>query len=53
MTPRIRAPADLDAGAAHLMRVCPVWARELPALLPLPLRLRADGFAAICDAVVS
>lgn len=53
MTRQIRAAADLDAGAAHLMRVCPVWARELPALLPLPLRLRADGFAAICDAVVS
>lgn len=53
MTRRIRAAADLDEGAAHLMRVCPVWARELPALLPLPLRLREDGFAAICDAVVS
>ena len=53
MTRQIRAAADLEAGAAHLVQVCPVWARELPALMPLPLRLRADGFAAICDAVVS
>ncbi len=53
MTARIRDAADLEAGAAHLMQVCPIWARELPALMPLPLRLRADGFAAICDAVVS
>ncbi|WP_052081255.1 DNA-3-methyladenine glycosylase family protein [Paracoccus halophilus] len=35
------------------MAVCPVWARELPVLMPLPLRLRPDGFAAIRDAVVS
>lgn len=53
MTQRIRDAADLEAGAAYLVRVCPVWARELPALMPLPLRLRADGFTAICDAVVS
>lgn len=49
----IRAPADLEEGAAHLMRVCPVWARELPALLPLPMRRWPEGFPAIRDALVS
>ena len=49
----IRAAADLEEGAARLMRVCPVWARELPALLPLPLRRWPEGFPAIRDAVVS
>ena len=49
----IRGPADLEEGAAHLMRVCPVWARELPALMPLPLRRWPEGFPAIRDAVVS
>lgn len=49
----IREPADLAEGAAHLARVCPVWQRVLPDLGPLPLRRRADGFAAILDAVVS
>lgn len=49
----IETPADLDEGAAHLAAVCPVWARVLPQLGPLPLRRRPDGFAAICDAVVS
>lgn len=53
MTGLIRDPADLEAGAAHLMRVCPVWARELPALLPLPLRRWDEGFVAIRDAVVA
>jgi len=49
----IRAPADLEEGAAHLVRVCPVWARELPALLPLPMRRWPEGFPAIRDALVS
>ena len=53
MTGLIRDSADLEAGAAHLMAVCPVWARELPALLPLPLRRWDEGFGAIRDAVVS
>lgn len=48
----IRGPADLDEGAAHMMRICPVWARELPALLPLPLRRGPEGFAALRDAVL-
>lgn len=50
--PQIRGPEDLAAGAAHLMQVCPVWARTLPALLPLPLRRWDEGFVAIRDAVI-
>lgn len=49
----IRSQDDLEEGRAHLVAVSPVWARVLPGLGPLPLRLRADGFGAICDAVVS
>ena len=49
----IAADADLAEGAAHLAAVCPVWARVLPDLGPLPLRRRADGFGALLDAVVS
>ncbi|MDO5613057.1 MAG: DNA-3-methyladenine glycosylase 2 family protein [Paracoccus sp. (in: a-proteobacteria)] len=48
----IAAQADLDEGCAYLARVCPVWARVLLQLGALPLRRRADGFGAICDAVV-
>lgn len=47
----IEGQADLDAGAAHLAAVCPVWARVLPGLA-LPLRRRPDGFAAIAQAIV-
>lgn len=50
--PEIRGPEDLAAGAAYLMQVCPVWARTLPALLPLPLRRWDEGFVAIRDAVI-
>lgn len=48
----IETEADLAEGAAHLARVCPVWARVLPDLGPLPLRRRADGFEAIAAAIV-
>ncbi|MDO5632282.1 MAG: DNA-3-methyladenine glycosylase 2 family protein [Paracoccus sp. (in: a-proteobacteria)] len=48
----IAAQADLDEGCDYLAAVCPVWARVLPQLGPLPLRRRADGFGAICDAVI-
>ena len=48
----ILGPAELDEGAAHLMRVCPVWAQALPPLLPLPLRRWPEGFGALRDAVV-
>lgn len=47
----IETKADLDEGAAHLAQVCPVWRRVLPGL-DLPLRRRADGFAALAQAVV-
>ncbi|AYF01107.1 DNA-3-methyladenine glycosylase 2 family protein [Paracoccus yeei] len=49
----IRDAADLAMGAAHLARVCPVWARVLPELGPLPLRRWEEGFPSIRDAVVS
>lgn len=49
----IETAEDLAEGARHLAAVCPVWARILPELGPLPLRRRADGFAAIADAIVS
>ncbi len=48
----IRSQADLEEGAAWLAAVCPVWARVLPDLGPLPLLRREDGFAALADAVV-
>lgn len=54
MSPRlIEADADLAEGAAHLARVCPVWARVLPGLGALELRRRPDGFGAIVSAIVS
>lgn len=48
----VETPDDLAEGCAHLALVCPVWARVLPDLPPLPLRRRSDGFPAILDAVV-
>lgn len=50
---RIDTAEHLAEGAAHLAAVCPVWARTIPDLGPLPLRRRVDGFPAILDAVVS
>lgn len=44
---------DLAEGMAHLARVCPVWARVLPEIGPLPLRRRTDGFEAIASAIVA
>ncbi|MCT4333758.1 DNA-3-methyladenine glycosylase 2 family protein [Paracoccus sp. YLB-12] len=49
----IGTEADLAEGAAHLARVCPVWARVLPQIGPLPLRRREDGFEAIAGAIVA
>ncbi|SIS66722.1 DNA-3-methyladenine glycosylase family protein [Paracoccus saliphilus] len=49
----IETKADLAEGAAYLTRICPVWARVLPELGPLPLRRRPDGFEAIASAIVS
>lgn len=48
----IAGPEDVAAGAAHLARVCPVWAGVLPELGELPLRRRDDGFPAIAQAVI-
>lgn len=48
----IQSEADLAEGIAHLVAVCPVWARVAPDLGPVPLLRRADGFAALADAVV-
>lgn len=53
MIGRITTPGDLARGTAHLAAVCPVWARVLPSLGPLPMRLRPDGFPAILSAIVS
>lgn len=43
---------DIDEGCAHLAAVCPVWARVLPQLGPMPLRRQPDGFAAMAQAIV-
>lgn len=48
----IETEADLDEGLAHLAATCPVWARAIPEIAPLPLRRRADGFEAIVDAII-
>lgn len=54
MSPRvIENEADVAEGASHLAAVCPVWARVLPELGPLPLRRREDGFGALMTAIVS
>ncbi|TWI32934.1 DNA-3-methyladenine glycosylase family protein [Paracoccus sulfuroxidans] len=50
---QILGPEDLEEGVAYLVAICPVWARVMPDLLPLPLRRREDGFPALVDAVVS
>ncbi|RJE88145.1 DNA-3-methyladenine glycosylase family protein [Paracoccus onubensis] len=49
----IETEADLAEGAAWLAGICPVWARVMPALSPLPLRRRPDGFEAIAGAIVA
>jgi len=38
--------------AAQLGELVPEFARVLPKLSPLPLRLRADGFGALVDAII-
>ncbi|MDN5567555.1 MAG: DNA-3-methyladenine glycosylase 2 family protein, partial [Paracoccus sp. (in: a-proteobacteria)] len=48
----IATQADIDEGCAHLARACPIWAKTLPELGPLPLRRRDDGFEAIASAIV-
>lgn len=48
----IETEADLAEGATYLAMVCPVWARVLPDIEPLPLRRWQDGFEAIASAIV-
>lgn len=48
----IATEADLTEGCAHLAAVCPVWAEALPQIMPLPLRLRADGFTTMAEAII-
>ena len=48
----IETDDDLAEGTAYLASVCPVWARVLPEIGPLPLRRRSDGFEAIANANV-
>lgn len=49
----IRGPDCVAEGAAWLALRDPALARALAATGPLPLRLKADGFAALLDAIVS
>lgn len=49
----IETEADLAEGVEWLTARDPELARIMPELLPLPLRRRADGFAAISDAIVA
>jgi DNA-3-methyladenine glycosylase II len=49
----ITSDACILEGAEHLTRVEPRFAAIIPSLHPLPLRLKADGFAALLGAIVS
>lgn len=49
----IQTEACLAEGAAHLVRVEPRFGTALALTGPLPLRRRADGFAALMSAIVS
>ena len=48
----IEGPEDLAEGAAWLAARDPVMGRVLSEVGPLPLRRKADGFAAVLDAIV-
>ena len=50
---QIRDAADLERGAAALMRLEPRFGPVLSEVGDLPLRLRPDGFAALLNAIVS
>ena len=49
----ITSDACICEGADHLARIEPRFAAIIPALQPLPLRLKPDGFAALLGAIVS
>lgn len=49
----IETRADVEEGAAHLAAICPRMAHARDLCGPVPLRRRADGFAALLSAIVS
>ncbi|WP_322893659.1 MULTISPECIES: DNA-3-methyladenine glycosylase 2 family protein [unclassified Yoonia] len=49
----IHSQACLAEGTAHLARIEPRFARILPDLPDIPLRLKPDGFGALLNAIVS
>jgi DNA-3-methyladenine glycosylase II len=49
----ITSEACILEGADHLARIEPRFAAIIPPLLPLPLRLKSDGFGALLGAIVS
>lgn len=50
---KIKTAKDLAKGAAALAKIEPAFAKILPDISPLPLRLRGDGFAALLDTICS
>lgn len=48
----IIGPDDVTHGADWLAKQVPEFARVLPQLRPLPLRLKPDGFGALVDAII-
>ncbi|MEO1612695.1 MAG: DNA-3-methyladenine glycosylase 2 family protein, partial [Pseudomonadota bacterium] len=49
----IETQADVNEGAAALAGICPRLAEALSIIGEAPLRRRADGFAALLQAIVS
>ena len=49
---KIRSDQCVSEGAQWLAGAVPEFAKVLPGLVPLPLRLRADGFPALVDAII-
>ncbi len=49
----IKNEADLERGMKHLASVEPRFAKTYEETGPLPLRLRAEGFATVLDAIIS
>lgn len=49
----IKSEEDLAVGVAWLAQNIPEFARVLPQLTPLPLRLKPDGFAPLLSAIMS
>lgn len=49
---RITSDECVAQAASQLVAMVPEFAKVLPQLSPLPLRLRADGFGALVDAII-